>query len=161
MGDIMSGAAFNRGGSKQNYKTPADFMAAIKARFGAPEFDLAADESNKQTPHYFSIEEDSLKQDWHKIEVRWLWLNPPFDRIEPWAAKCAEESVMGANILFLVPASVGSEWYRKYVQFNAVTLALNGRLHFDPTNPTWGYPKDCMLCVFCAGLYGFNVWKWK
>lgn len=153
----MSGAAFNRGGSKQDYKSPSDFMLALTKRFGPISYDLAADETNYQHALYYDLEDDSLKQDWHKLSG-WLYLNPPFDRIEPWAAKCAEESVMGANILFLVPASIGSEWYRNYVQFNAVTLSLNPRLCFDGKAP---YPKDCMLCVFCAGLYGFNVWKWK
>lgn len=174
----MSGAAFNRGDSKQDYKTPADFMAAVKNRFGLISWDLAADSSNTQCSQYFTLEMDSLKQRWHQLGG-WLWLNPPYDRIEPWAQKCAEESALGARILFLVPASIGSDWYRKYIQFNAVTLALNGRLCFvenwettiDPASVKRGkpefykspplYPKDCMLAVFCAGLYGFNVWKWK
>jgi hypothetical protein len=95
---------------------------------------------------------DSLKQDWaglnmdHGPPVRpLLFLNPPFSDIEPWARKCARESNRGAEILFLVPASVGADWFVEYVYPNAHVLLLHGRLCFDGKDP---YPKDCLLAHF-------------
>lgn len=152
-----TGAALARGKSKQDYSTPLDFMEAVAIRFGRPTFDLAADSTNWKAADYFTIEQDSLKQQWHKIPG-WLWLNPPFGSIEIWASKCAAESALGAKILFLTPASIGSSWFQTWVHPCAVTLALNPRLCFDGKNP---YPKDCQLSVFCAGLSGFNTWRWK
>ncbi len=40
--------------SKQDYQTPAAFMAAVTKRFGAPIFDLAAHAGNTQSPNYFA-----------------------------------------------------------------------------------------------------------
>jgi phage N-6-adenine-methyltransferase len=165
----MTSAAFNRGKSKQDYETPADFMAAVEARFGGIAFDLAADGLNKKAPLYFNEANDALAQDWSPDALnvrdwtrRWLWLNPPFANIKPWAQKCNAEFRTGADILFLVPAAVGSNWWRDYVDGQAAVLFLNGRIHFDPTNPKWGYPKDCALCVFSKRIVpGYAVWNWK
>lgn len=155
-----TGAGFNRASSKQDYATPPDFMAAVTRRFGPINFDLAAHAENTKHPNFFSIADDSLRQEWHKIPGL-LWLNPPFDNIAPWAKKCREEGQRGAKILFLTPASVGSNWFADHVHNWAIVAALQGRIAFDPANPTWGYPKDCILSVFGFGVAGFNTWKWK
>lgn len=146
----------NRGSSKQDYATPSDFMKAVTRRFGIISFDLAAHSKNKQHDNYFSILDNSLIQEWHKIPG-WLWLNPPFDNIAPWAMKCQEEMRKGAKILFLTPASIGSNWFALHVNREAVTLGLNGRLSFDGIAP---YPKDCQLSVFAHRLTGFDTWRW-
>jgi hypothetical protein len=43
--------------SKQDYSTPADFMAAIEKRFGPVQFDLAAHAGNAKHVRYFSPKE--------------------------------------------------------------------------------------------------------
>ena len=153
-----TGAALARGQSKQNYQTPVDFMQAVHKRFGDISWDLAAETENTQCLNFFSEEENSFTKHWHSLPSGWLWLNPPFSNIEPWAKKCAEEMKLGARVLFLTPASIGSNWFTEHVAPNAYTLALNPRLSFDGKNP---YPKDCQLSVFCGGLNGFNTWRWK
>lgn len=159
-----TGAGFNRGASKQNYATPDDFMQAFTNRFGPIAFDLAADETNFKHANHFTVRDNSLAQEWHKIPGN-LWLNPPFDNIAPWAKKCAAESVLGATVFFLVPASVGSNWFRDYVFERSWVYFLNGRLCF---NGIAGYPKDCVLCQFLPPhrrehdrRHGFEVWTWK
>jgi phage N-6-adenine-methyltransferase len=155
-----TGAAYKRGQSTQEYVTPDDFMAAVIKRFGQPDFDLAATAANsKAGAKYFGIEHDALDQSWVGVG-QLLWLNPPFNLIAPWAEKCASESRAGAGkILFLTPASVGSNWYRDYVHQRAHVIFLNGRITFDPNHPDWGYPKDTMLA--CYGFKpGFEVWTW-
>lgn len=156
------------GNSKQDYGTPAEFIAEVEIRFGDLCIDLAAREDNKKAPRCITPEEDSLAQPWLNFfsggDVGWL--NPPFAHIGPWAAKCAEwlEAARAVNlqgrILMLAPASVGSNWYRDHVHGKAYVLFLNDRLTFvgakDP------YPKDCMLCVYdTATGPGFDVWRWK
>lgn len=161
--EIRRGAAFNRGNSKQDYATPADFMRAVEKRFGPLAFDLAADASNAKAARYFTVEQDSLAQDWTALDLHdwtrhWAWLNPPFDRIEPWARKCAE-SKHAVDILFLVPAAVGANWWRDWVHKEAAVLFLNGRLSFDGKNP---YPKDCALCTYSRRVVpGYDVWNWR
>jgi phage N-6-adenine-methyltransferase len=157
-----TGPSMARGTSKQDYETPVDFMDAVKSRFGTIGFDLAASDLNAKAPRYFTEAVNSLIMPWHKAgcleKGEWLFLNPPFSNIEPWAEKCAAEMKLGARILFLVPAAIGSNWYWKHVAPNAHVLALRQRISFDGKN---SFPKDLLLCVFLAGLKGFQPWDWK
>lgn len=156
-----TGPSMARGTSKQDYETPMEFIEALERRFGGISFDLAASKENAKAPDYYTAEQDSLKQDWHKLDALnngWLFLNPPFANIEPWAEKCAAEMKLGACILFLVPASVDSVWYWKHVAPHACVLALKQRICFDGKN---GFPKGLILAVYAYGLKGFQPWDWK
>lgn len=155
---LSSGASFHRGKSKQDYATPEDFRLAVAKRFGHPAFDLAASFENRfSLRDFYSEGDNSLIQHWHKLKGI-LWLNPPFGNIEPWAKKCREESLKGAHILFLVPASVGSEWFRLHVHDKATVYFLNPRLSFDGKN---SFPKDCLLGAYGMVGVGYDVWRWK
>lgn len=149
--------------SKQDYETPPEFINAVKARLGVVDFewDLAASEQNSKALHsYFSEEDDSLLQDWNRLitcawpQFGWAWLNPPFGHIEPWAKKCAES---GIKVAFLVPAGVGANWFRDWVDGKALVLLLNGRISFDGIAP---YPKDCILALYGV-TPGYEVWDWR
>jgi phage N-6-adenine-methyltransferase len=129
------------------YRTDPNFIEG----YIAPKYkiigDLAADENNFLSPLYLTEKEDSLTCNWMDFyEVcresqgeGYLWLNPPYGDIRAWAQKCANASMDGVKILFLVPAAVGSNWYRKYVEDFARVDLLNGRLVFD-----FLYPEDYM-----------------
>ncbi len=162
--------------SKQDYQTPFELTKkAIPARFGEITFDLAAVFANKQHDRYYtdSAEEvfskkaygaDALApgRDWAELTGMFggfLWLNPPFKTIEPWARKCKEEGKRGANILFLVPAAVGANWFRDNVFGEADRYYLNGRLSFIPGET---YMKDCMVCHFHSEMSNKAfVWTWR
>lgn len=157
-----TGATFARGASKQDYSTPPEFIAAVKRHFGlkAFDFDLAASSKNTKAKKFFDVRADALKQDWTRLHGH-LWINPPFGDIAPWAAKCASAGTGSASrqrwIYLLVPAAVGSNWFRDHVYLKARVYFLNGRLSFDGKNP---YPKDCMLAVY-GEVSGHEVWSWK
>lgn len=129
-----------------------------------PTWDLAADEENHFGPkgRYWDEGNNSLIQEWYGL-VGLLWLNPPFDKIEPWAQKCSEEQSKGAKILLLVPASVGSFWYHAHIH-NVATrvMFLSPRLCFDGKAP---FPKDCLLAYFnkeaFTGHTNYECWRWK
>lgn len=148
------------GRSKQDYATPWNFIDAVESRFGKLYVDLAATAKNSKAPRYITPQEDSLSVDWSQWKNRVCWLNPPYSRIEPWARKCAEFASFGGEgrLLFLTPASVGANWFAKFVYQKSIVIALNGRITF--VGETLPYPKDCILSVFGAGLSGFEVWKW-
>lgn len=155
----VTGASNNRHRSKQDYATPLEFIEAFEKRFGPICFDLAAHAGNAQHAEYFTEEQDALAQDWFHVWARvrgWLWLNPPFNNIAPWARKCAEAQ---APIALLVPASVGSNWWREHVDGKAQVFFLSPRLSFDGKNP---FPKDCALCLYhyCVAP-GYECWRWK
>ncbi len=159
------------GKSKQDYGTPDDFTAAVKLRFGIEEFDidLAASSANTLAPIYFDQEMDALSQPSWKIGTGLNWLNPPFSHIAPWV----EKAYVGlhrddAETVVLIPAGVGSNWWRDWVHKKAFVLFLNGRLTFKgtPVNPKTGkvdaYPKDCALLVYDRYMTpGYDVWSWQ
>ena len=160
------------GRSKQDYATPKAFLAAVMhyldiQRFA---FDFAADEHNAVAPHWFGITQDALRQpDWELFCTRgWGWLNPPYADIGPWAKRCKETRDHGGQIAFLVPAGVGSNWFRDYVDGVAKVLFLNGRLCFIPNWRELGfkqkplYPKDCILCLYSPiTAPDYEVWDWR
>ncbi len=154
------------GKSKQDYETPRDFMHAIRGRFGAVDWDLAASLKNSKADraaNHFNEKQNSLERSWCDLgELRFL--NPPFGHITPWAKKCAEyEHEPRERTLFLVPASVGSDWYSNWVHPYAYVLALSPRISFDGVA---GFPKDLILAVYSKrcqgqGTKGFDLWRWK
>jgi phage N-6-adenine-methyltransferase len=148
--------------SKQDYATPAVFVEAVERRFGKLQVDLAATARNAKASRYVTPREDSLALRWYDhFRDKRCWLNPPFQHIDPWATKCASEGLlMGCGmVLFLTPASIGSNWFAEHVHHQAFVLALQGRLSFDGIAP---YPKDCMLSVFGPKVTpGFDVWNWR
>jgi phage N-6-adenine-methyltransferase len=159
----LSGASFARGSSKQDYSTPRIFLDAVERRFGKLDFDLAATKENRVVEAYLGPDRaapqhrDSLAFDWNTLNGN-LWLNPPFDRIAPWAAKCSGTTKAGKRrIFFLVPAAAGSNWWRDFVHEKARVLFLNGRLSFDGKAP---YPKDTALCIY-GETSDYECWSWR
>jgi phage N-6-adenine-methyltransferase len=147
------------GRSFQNYATPREFFDAVERVYGKMNFDLAADEHNTKAGSYYYDEGiDSLKQDWTKLKGN-LWLNPPFGDIAPWARKCLESCsfTAGRLIFLLTPASVGTDWFERYVHGYARVLPLLPRLSFDGRSP---YPKDLMMSLFGVPP-GFTPWRWR
>lgn len=156
------------GRSKQNYGTPKNFLDAVKQRLCITEFafDFAADSQNAKADRYWGEAEDSLGYSGGEWRILcgsgWGWLNPPFSDIAPWALRCLEMKAGGGSIAFLVPAGVGANWFRDYVDGQALVLLLNGRLAFMPDKPTWLYPKDCILCLYSPNIEpGYEVWNWR
>jgi phage N-6-adenine-methyltransferase len=151
------------GRSRQDYGTPRVFLEAVHQRLGAPlVWDLAATDANAVVPggRHFTEADDALIQPWHR-HPGWLWLNPPYARIAPWVQKAYEESLLGARVVVLVPASTGANWWRDWVYRKAHILFLNGRLTFVGT--TDPYPKDCALLVYEPCRFtcpGDAIWTW-
>lgn len=158
------------GRSKQNYRTPPEFLLAVEKRFGKIAIDLACGYdpdlgySNTVAARFFDERDgDSLKQDWwvEDHETALMWLNPPYADITPWARKCSVEVNRGCEILFLVPASVGANWFWDYVAPYADVYCLQPRLSFDGKHP---YPKDLILAHYwkrnSSDTYITN-WRWK
>lgn len=156
------GPRISKGANKGEYGSDPNFLKAIEKKFGPIAFDLAANSRNAVCDHFFSKAEDSLKQDWAALEGV-LYLNPPFSNIKPWVEKCKAEGDRGANIFFLVPASVGAKWYRANIHKKATVYFLDGRLIFKGQKTP--YPKDCMLVHFhkepAGGYPAPDIWEWR
>lgn len=146
--------------SKQDYQTPVEFIKAVKRRLYIHDFccDLAASASNRQAEKWWAEEDNSLLQSWD--EEGWNWLNPPYANIKEWVEKAHFESLNGAHIAMLIPASVGANWWAEYVEDSCYQLFLNGRITF--VGCTTPYPKDCSLLLYTPFIRSGNaVWDWR
>lgn len=72
------------------WATPAHVFKALDKEFNF-DIDVCADESNHKCAHYFSKEQDGLKQDWNGS----CWMNPPYGRVIGQWVKKAYESARG------------------------------------------------------------------
>lgn len=162
MSDITlprTGPSINKGRSRQDYETPWEFIRAVEAKLGKITCDLAASRDNHKAPVYYTIAQDSLANGALWCPMGICWLNPPFGVIGPWAKKCWDESQLGARIVMLTPASVGSNWFRDYVHNRARVLFLSPRIQFECADDP--YPKDLMLSCFGWSHVGYECWRWK
>lgn len=147
------------GKSKQDYGTPWDVIRAIERDFGTIDVDLAARADNAKAPVFITPEEDSLSVPWAaRFSGKFGFLNPEYADIAPWAAKCAIESA-GMRIGLLVPASIGSNWFRDHVHGKAAVLGVAPRITFEGCADP--YPKDIILALYGFGNVGFDLWRWK
>jgi len=150
--------------TKQDYGTDPKFWKILNDRFDF-QWDLACTRENclvrsitGAAVGYWHPEYDAFKFDWHEKDG-WLYLNPPYKDIKPWAKKCYEESLKGAKIVLLTPASVGSVWFAEWIHNRAHVLFLKGRLTF--AGETAPYPKDCMISIFDNFHRGMDIWDWR
>jgi DNA N-6-adenine-methyltransferase (Dam) len=175
---VSGGARISSGiESKQDYATPTEFLDAVETRWGKLHLDLAAHSQNVKLPRWYGP--GGEKENTLAIDLDWpldlrCWLNPEFNNIEPYVAKCcltqrrrrlARFDVNGMDasetlgaIFLLVPASIGSNWFRDYVNGVAAIYALNPRIQFDGSEDP--FMRDCILAVY-GHLPGFDVWRWK
>lgn len=151
------------GRSKQDYETPDEFIYAVLQRYriGSFDIDLAASAANAKASVYYTAEDNALVQPW-KVGTGWNWLNPEFTNIRPWVAYAYQQMVRyGAQTLMLVPASVGCNWFRDYVDHKSFCHYLNNRITFVGAPNV--YPKDCMLIEYSpyADIAArYDVWDW-
>lgn len=148
--------------SKQDYGTPWELIRPVERRFGALAVDLAARADNAKAPLFIAPEQDSLKVPWAQTYPgAFGWLNPEFEDIGPWAAKCSAETspYNGFRVAMLTPASVGAVWFSEHVNKRALVLALQPRITFEGAEHP--YPKDCILSLFGFNCTGFDVWRWS
>lgn len=147
------------GTSEQSVRTPKVFLDAVKLRLGIDAFavDLAASRANTVATKFYSKRTNALVHPW--VFDGWNWLNPPYADIKPWVKKAYEESLLGARTAMLLPAGVGSNWWRDWVHGKARILLLNGRITF--VGHATGYPKDLVLLMYEPGVVpAYEIWTW-
>jgi phage N-6-adenine-methyltransferase len=155
----MAEPSHNKGKSKQDYQTPLKLIDRIERELGMTstfDWDLAASKDNTIAESYYTEADDSLAQDWSQCKG-WLWCNPPYKTITPWVKKASESN---ARIAMLLPASVGSNWWRDYVHDKAEVWFLNGRVKF--VGATTHSPKDHAVLLYGWGSPDtYKVWTWN
>lgn len=157
----MTMPAQKPGKSEQSVGTPRVFLDAVEKRFGPITLDVAASPHNAVCDRYFALEhgQDGLELPWSAIDGL-AFCNPPYGHIERWVRKALEECRAGRRSVVLIPASVGTNWWRHYVHNLADVYFLNGRITF--VGHAGPFPKDCALLDYSGSPESFYaVWDWK
>ena len=150
------------GQSEQRVGTPVEYLDWVRAKFGYQfTWDLAANATNTvcPSPRFFGpgspSGEDAFREPWIGCGEG-LWCNPPYTDIGPWVERCSQHDSRQGCIFVLVPASVGSTWWRDFVHGKAHVF-FGRRICF--VGHTTSYPKDLALCIY--GLQpGYAVVDW-
>ncbi|MEO0924090.1 MAG: phage N-6-adenine-methyltransferase, partial [Pseudomonadota bacterium] len=131
--------------------TPPELFRLLNESYDF-KLDAAASDHNALCENYFTVDDDSLKQDWQPY--RRIWLNPPYGRmIGDFMRKAYEESQRGCVVVCLVPARVDTRWWHDWVQNKGVAEFIKGRLYYvdhrhGPSKKTGTSPFPSALVTY-------------
>ena len=123
--------------AKEDRETPQWLFDLLDGEFHFT-LDAAADASNAKCTCYLDEKENALSVPWGNETV---WVNPPYKRgrgLEDWVWKACLESIKGATVVMLLPASTDTYWWHDVVLMCAEIRFIDGRLKFDGLpGPGW------------------------
>jgi phage N-6-adenine-methyltransferase len=129
------------------WSTPQWLVDQLAAEFGPFDLDPAATAENAKAPAYITVDGDGLAQDWHGR----VWCNPPYGKTSTprWLAKARREVDIGhaERVVCLVPARVGTAWWRECEVDPAVFARVIGRIRWHPADGGEA-PFDSAVIVF-------------
>ena len=143
------------GNGATRWSTPWWLVDQLAEEFGPFDLDPAADAANAKAPAYFTPEVDGLAQRWHGR----VWLNPPYGKTSTprWLAKAKAEVDAGhaERVVCLVPARVGTAWWRECEVDPAVFVRVIGRIKWA-VDRRGEAPFDSAVIVFgrLSGRHG-------
>ena len=121
------------------WSTPQDFFDILNAEFGFT-CDVCATKENAKCEHYFTQEQDGLKQEWTGV----CWCNPPYGRlIGKWVQKAAESK---CTVVMLLPARTDTRWFHDWIYERAEVRFLRGRFKFGGCQNAAPFPS--MVVIF-------------
>ncbi|WP_396189595.1 DNA N-6-adenine-methyltransferase [Flavobacterium sp.] len=120
--------------------TPQDFYEKYNLIYNF-QTDVCATHENAKCEHYFTKEQDGLKQHWKGN----CWMNPPYGRdIKRWIKKAYESSLDGAIIVCLVPSRTDTAWWHDYCMKGKIEF-IRGRLKFGGSNNSAPFPSAVVI----------------
>lgn len=124
------------------WATPHEFFEKLNKEFHF-DTDVCALPENTKCNHYYSPEDDGLRQNWSGS----CWCNPPYGRqIGKWVEKAYMSSKLGATVVMLLPARTDTAWFHDYIYGKAEIRFVRGRLKF--VGAKYNAPFPCMVAVF-------------
>ena len=132
------------------WETPWNLFNALDAEFHF-NTDVCANDKNRKCAHFYSKEENGLKQCWRGS----CWMNPPYGRvIKDWVEKAYKSTLEKAEtVVCLLPARTDTAWWHEFVIPHASEIRfLRGRVKFS--NSKAGAPFPSAIVVFRKNKQG-------
>ena len=114
------------------------------------ELDAAASKDNTLCPKFFSLDSDSLLQNWFRYKT--VWCNPPYGReIGKFVKKAYEESSKGCVVVMLIPSGTDTSYFHNYCFKYGKVGFLKGRIKFISKSNPKGNPAPFPSCIVIFG----------
>ena len=124
------------------WPTPQELFDELNAEFGFTT-DVAATNDNAKYAHYYTQEQDGLKQDWRGV----CWMNPPYGRaMVEWLKKAIRETWNETTTVCLIPARTNTAWWHDLCQKYGEVRFVRGRPKFGGADH--GLPQPLAIVVF-------------
>ncbi len=125
--------------AKDDWSTP-QWLFDLFDKYYHFDLDPCATRENAKCDKFFTIEHDGLAQDWSKSRV---FMNPPYGRgIAQWVEKAANEAIMGALVVALLPSRTDTAWWHGWVKHTATNIIyIPGRLKFGDGKAPAPFPS--------------------
>lgn len=146
--DRLNGAASSRvllSSDHQAWNTPAEIIDAIKP-LGA----IALDPCSNGTSIVpalvrWSAGDDGLSpdRDWSSTARELggiVYVNPPFEDLALWIARCSQEADAGAEVIALCPARTDTRWWSAALRAGGVAALWRGRIRFGGARNVAPFP---------------------
>ena len=131
------------------WETPQAFFDDLDNLFHFT-LDACALPENAKCEHYFTPEQDGLKQEWTGT----VWCNPPYGRnIGKWVEKAYKTAKdKKALVVMLLPARTDTKWFHDFCYLNryATVRFVRGRLKFGGARNSAPFPS--MVVIFRGDL---------
>lgn len=118
--------------------TPQYLFDVLNAEFNF-NTDVCAERYNAKCEHFFSPEEDGLKQKWSGI----CFMNPPYSReIPKWVKKAVYECKNNhVTVVCVLPARTDTKWMQELCCEADEIRLIKGRLHFNESPNSAPFPS--------------------
>jgi len=124
------------------WPTPQELFDELNQEF-CFNTDVAAADDNAKCSHYYTKEQDGLKQDWRGV----CWMNPPYGRaMVEWLKKAIRETWNGTTTVCLIPARTNTAWWHDLCQKYGEVRFVRGRPKFGGADH--GLPQPLAIVVF-------------
>ena len=124
------------------WPTPQELFDELNAEFGFTT-DVAATNDNAKCAHYYTQEQDGLKQDWRGV----CWMTPPYGRaMVEWLKKAIRETWNETTTVCLIPARTNTAWWHDLCQKYGEVRFVRGRPKFGGADH--GLPQPLAIVVF-------------
>jgi phage N-6-adenine-methyltransferase len=150
-----------RKGSRQDWRTPREFIEAMYLAGMGPYIDVMADEENAVCTNFWTKERDALSDIW----PLYAYCNPPFNLISD-VVTHLEQGRFVHTCYLLTPNSTETKWFQRLAKLDGQCLFLAPRLNFThPDEKGSGAGFGCVLWVIkkdqlIPGMR-YGHWNWK
>lgn len=135
--------------SSDIYSTPMSFVNGLEVYFRIKfKLDVCANSTNAKCHRYYTIEQNSLIQEWSDLN----WCNPPYSNIGDFVRKAIKDK---KETWFLIPSRTDRDWFHEAINSGAHVIFLEGLLafisinaiSFDELNGKKKSPFACLILI--------------